>query len=282
MASPRSQMEALRLGTLDAEEAASLVLLHEHGISPQEIAFQKCLIGVDALLRKHDISVNSDFISYAWEEQGSAELARLHTFLKRLSKDLGSLGRKVFLDIENMTGRLEATMRTEIFASDYFLLIGSPRYKQRAAEQTSVAFEYRLMSDKINQSPTPQSDKMLLPVWYSGTFDEAFPPGVSEHLIRDFRNPQQYYHGLLGLSEPVGLIPHLYPVLAKGGLLHAEYRSLLDAFESQLKFLGARQEVFVSQGGLTQEQLKAQALQSLKSGYCSNKNRVPSVKLRNL
>jgi len=211
----------------------------------QESAYQKALRDTSILLKNHNVQPKSAFISYAWEDESTIEgreaNEKLQGWLRRISKDLGAVGVRVFLDIEGMQGKMSNWMQASIEQSDYFLLIGTPRYKIRAGLETNVAFEYQRILQKLqnaNQSST------LLPLLYAGDFATSFPAGVTEYLIRDFRPMERYYHHLLGLVKPLGIVPNIYPDLEKNGQYYQEYSwlfelfsNLLSSFEAQVRNL---------------------------------------------
>ncbi|MBS0351650.1 MAG: toll/interleukin-1 receptor domain-containing protein, partial [Proteobacteria bacterium] len=71
------------------------------------------------------------FISYAWEEEGSARVGHLQKLLRRLAEDLRSAGLNPWLDLVNLSGDIDAQMREGIATSQHVLAIGSKRYAQR-------------------------------------------------------------------------------------------------------------------------------------------------------
>ena len=66
------------------------------------------------------------FLSYAWEATDS-ENVRLQQWLKRVASDLRAAGfDEVFLDVEEMTGQMEETMRAKINQSDVISFACTP------------------------------------------------------------------------------------------------------------------------------------------------------------
>ena len=161
---------------------------------------------------------------------------RLQAWLRRITHDLETIGIKVFLDIEGMKGKMSGWMEQSIAESDHILLIGTPRYKIRAGQETNVAFEFKHILKKLEKAENPS---LLLPLLYSGDFMSSFPTGVTEHLIRDFRRMEQYYNYLLGLVKPLGIVPNIYPDLEKSGRYHQEYMWLFESFAKQMALLEA-------------------------------------------
>jgi len=55
----------------------------------------------------------------------------------------------------------------------------------------------------------------LIPLLYDGEYSNTFPGATLEHLIRDFRKPEDYPLLMTGLINPIGVIPTLFPILAE-------------------------------------------------------------------
>ncbi len=240
MAVSRSQMPIL-LEDLSGAEVAHLQLLEEEqGVSPQEDAFQRYLRSIQDLLSQYQIAAPKIFISHSLEVEENGERTLLLNFLKRLSQNLRTLGLSVFFDLETAKEQVEARMRDAIVNSDYFLVVGTPVYKQKSLDdQATIALEYQLLMEKISQSPAPQKDRMLVPVCYSGSFEDAFPENVPQCPMHDFRDPQHYYQSFIGLDSLLGLVAHLYPALSTNSVFQSPARFLLADFERALA-LGAQ------------------------------------------
>jgi hypothetical protein len=159
------------------------------------------------------------FISYAWEENDPAATKALQRHLIKFQKHLEMLGGKssVFLDVTHMDGNMRKRMRDGIENSNCVFLIGTPQYKKRAATDTAVAYEYKLVMQKWQRG-----EGQPIPLLYSGKFETSFPdesalgsrkkklsPSMKDFLIRD-GNPEAYYTIMAGLKNPLGIIPSLY------------------------------------------------------------------------
>lgn len=146
------------------------------------------------------------------------------------------MGTKVYLDITEIKGEISAWMKEGINESDYIILIGTPRYKQRASQETNVKFEYERITEKLASS---SNRALLLPLLYSGDFNTSFPEPVLKHLIRDFRRTENYHQYLLGLIKPLGMVPHIYPDLEEEQHYRQEYTWLLESFSQKIQSLEA-------------------------------------------
>jgi hypothetical protein len=199
-----------------------------------KLIYQTTLNNISTILRNHVNRSKSVFISYAWEEK-QEDNKSLQDLLWRISEDLRTVGITVYLDITNMKGNMESWMKESIDSSDFVMLIGTPRYKARASQNdTNVAFEFQLIQQKLNSTNITYT---LLPLLYYGDFQTSFPSGVDKYLIRDFRDMGKYYHNLLGVAKPLGILPNIYPELEMNGRLHAEYMTIYELFETKIKLL---------------------------------------------
>jgi uncharacterized protein YjbI with pentapeptide repeats len=113
------------------------------------------------------------FISYAWEGDKTA-LARQQKHLARISRDLSTLGIPTWLDIERMTGDIDEQMAGNIKDSTYAFVIGTPRYTERAGQDTNVKKEYLAIVAKEKQG-----DLKVFPLQFLG--DNAFPSDFIHH-----------------------------------------------------------------------------------------------------
>jgi len=153
----------------------------------------------------------------------------------RLETDLGKLGIGIFLDIKDLYGNMREWMKKSIEASDYIILIGTPRLKERVGQDTHAAYEFTLIRAKNENNPN-----VLIPLLYAGEFNTAFPGEISKiDLIRDIRNEKFYWKMMVGLVNPIGLVPSLFSALRKDH----DYKSLLEGFEAKLQIFKHEAEI---------------------------------------
>ena len=83
------------------------------------------------------------FISYAWETHGADNVV-LQNRLKSLDQDLMEAGiEKVFLDLKQMDGNVEAAMKENLAKSQVVIVIATTWYKQRVQNRkTNAGIEY--------------------------------------------------------------------------------------------------------------------------------------------
>jgi Ran GTPase-activating protein (RanGAP) involved in mRNA processing and transport/predicted Ser/Thr protein kinase len=174
----------------------------------EDTAFKTFLTDVKKVLKGRSIAPPTCFISYAWEEDPE-DNKRLQTWLKQLCDHLTQLGAKVYLDITHLDGNMKTYMSEKIQESNYILLIGTPRFKERAEDPTThLGFEIQHALARTELHP-----HALVPLLYAGRFATAFPVNViKELLIRDMRNPRHYYYQMAQLENPLGLIPGLWGI----------------------------------------------------------------------
>jgi TPR repeat protein len=206
-------------------------------LQKQENLLQDFMGKIKTLIDKNKLEARSCFFSYAWEDEstpfGKEANAKLQNCLERLARDLKKVNVAVFLDVESMQGDMKKCMKENIKKSDYIVLIGTPRYKERAGQDTNVAFEFKRIQRKVRAEKKNGNTNILLPLLYSGDFGTSFPKKVTENLIRDIRESTHYCHVLIGNKKPLGLIPHMYPEFHEGGAYHLEYSALLQIFTLQ-------------------------------------------------
>lgn len=85
---------------------------------------------------------------------------------------------------------------------------------------TNVAFEFGFALEKKEQRPDA-----IIPLLYSGDFRTSFPDKIFDILIRDMRGSNDYYDLLIGLNNPLGIIPAMCTELARS----EEYKALLNS-----------------------------------------------------
>ena len=96
---------------------------------------------------------------------------------------------------------------------------------------TNVAFEFGLTLEKGKSNPSS-----LVPLLYKGEHNTSFPlPILANALIRSMSMKEQkdYYHLLVGLSNPLGIIPAIYSTLKD----NKRYKELVENFKLKVKEL---------------------------------------------
>jgi myosin heavy subunit len=227
--------------------AKQLEIYRKHGLSPKEKAFQETLDELKRLFKNHQPP--KCFISYAWEDRStpSGEEANLHMqqWIGRLTNDLRKLGMQVFFDLDNMKNNLKSTMIDNITRSDYFIIICTPRWKERIQDGLTATLmklidneQFEQLEEGLKQLETnpsgssefnPKNNAALefvhiwkksetctiLPICYMGSIKDATLPCIRAHFIRkvdDVHKDENYYGVLLKTSDPLGIIPNIYQV----------------------------------------------------------------------
>ncbi len=78
------------------------------------------------------------FISYAWEDErvakGKVKNKKLQERLMKLQEDLECLGIETFIDMKYMQGNMRQTMKQNLEAADFVIVIGTPCFKKKALQ----------------------------------------------------------------------------------------------------------------------------------------------------
>lgn len=93
------------------------------------------------LLKANSAQNPQVFISYAWEPAGLSR-EQQHFYLRSVAANLRQLGLRPWLDVEQMSGDIDAQMAGNIQESSIVLVIGSPLYAKRSSMETNVRKEY--------------------------------------------------------------------------------------------------------------------------------------------
>lgn len=174
-------------------------LLQEEICQPILHSFLEALTENDHLPSSKPVPLKQAFISYAWPPN-PVDCTALQCTLVRLVKDLSKARIKVLLDIQHLTLGVDINkfMENGIKTSDYILLIGTPRLKDRitflpdGSPANNATVEFMHISNKVKSHPS-----CLLPLWFYGTTSiDAFPshPIIERRQLYDFRNESDYYH----------------------------------------------------------------------------------------
>jgi len=213
--------------------AESAVELKEKAVKAEKLRlFERTLVDVREMTRARNLVPSKVFFTYAWENDEKTN-NELQAFLNDLRDNLLMAGVKdVFYDIYDMQGNMKETMKTRIEDADLIILIGTPRYRQRALDtSTNVAYEFQQVIEKLKSNP-----HALLPILYSGSFTESFPDMVGENLVRfkeknGMNSLDLSFTNLLGLNNPIGILGIVYPGLERIN----EYVLVVERFIRDLK-----------------------------------------------
>jgi len=109
--------------------------------------FNKYLSSIKKILQQAQVNPPPCFISYAWESD-KEDNKKLQTWLSRLKEDLELVGVKTFLDIYNMHGHMRSCMESNISQGGFVLLIGTPKFKERAEQGILSANWHNIKNNK--------------------------------------------------------------------------------------------------------------------------------------
>jgi len=169
-----------------------------------------------------------------------------------------------------MQGNMRQTMKENISKSDFFIVIGTPRFKQRVDEglpkklkkciqngekeklvdyletletgsgntnyhefnpTNNVAFEMAHIWTKVLVKP-----ESLLPLLFYGDSDSSFPSFFQPFYRHDARaRDRKNYHNIMAsLANPIGLISRVFQLnSAQKPLFYKDYVSLYEKFKSK-------------------------------------------------
>jgi len=183
------------------------------------------LAQIQQYLIQHNKPQLRGFISFAWEKDG-AKNAVLQEWLKTLQEDLMHAGfADVFLDIKNMSGNLQETMRAGLANSQVIFFICNPRFVARLKEadkERGLGFE---VQEVLAAAKKSGSELMVLPILQAGTPEESIPELLQEfvdkHGFIDFS--KEYQKKLTGFMDADGLIPKAYQI----NVQDREYQAIL-------------------------------------------------------
>lgn len=191
------------------EESPEFLQARPH--NPQ-IAWHALLEGIHVFAKERGL-VKKAFISYTWPPEGDERNA-LHAFLRRLQNDFERAGIQTFLDVRDMQGKMDVLMRENIAASDFVLPILTPdfltRVEERGKTPNNLQLEFQWMMEKYKANPA-----CVLPILYIGGFREVVQGSLtplSKQLIYRLQANIQLEPYLVGLSDPLGLIPVMYGI----------------------------------------------------------------------
>lgn len=182
--------------------------LSDEDYTRQETSWRQALKDIHTLAKRRHLN-KKVFISYAWPTE-PAMRDQLQRWLKQLQDDLQRAGINVFYDLRDMKGHLDTTMQQQIENSDFVIPVLTPEFLSRVQNsETHLAFEFRLMLEKVNRERGG-----LLPVLHAGTLEGVVQGPLlplMSYLIY-IGKIDRFDELLVGLSDPVGLIPTIYGI----------------------------------------------------------------------
>jgi hypothetical protein len=186
------------------------------------------------------------FISYAWEGDKTA-LTRQQQHLARIAHDLTMVGLPTWLDIEQMTGNIDAQMADNIANSQIAIVIGTPRYTERTKQDTNVKKEYEAILARAKKDAN--TDKFtLIPIQFLANAPQntALPTGLLNYPnMIDFQGIDDGVDYLNHLADPqIGIIPKL---LVKTSEQQQRYLNAHSKLQTELQRLVGKHLV-VNQG----------------------------------
>ncbi len=250
---PAALPQAMQEMNEEAEDNAQAITLKSKALQTEFEVFLSTLnqaLVQKGLLQPETGENPQAFISYAWEPAGERR-TRQQGHLLNIAHHLTALGFPTWLDIERMTGDIDAQMTLNIEESRYALIIGTPLYTERSEKETNVKKEYSAIEhanvmDAFNNRnrAVPLTIFSLQfaddgPTQDNGPIYKAFPAVLPKTNRHDFRGIDDTLEYIRCMSE--GLIPDLLRSLAPNNPdLEAEYQAYLQVFQEQLALVPAK------------------------------------------
>jgi DNA repair exonuclease SbcCD ATPase subunit len=256
--------------------AKQLQIFQKHGLHPKERAFQQMLGDLRHLFKKHRLPSPKCFISYAWEDN-STTVGRdanlyMQQWIERLTNDLQKLGMQVFFDLQNMCGNLKLTMMKNISESDQFIIICTPRWKERIEEGLTSTLKNCIEKNQLEAldrglqlAETDQSSEFnpknnatfefvhiwkrsgscsIIPVCLTGSIPNATVSCLRSLFIRkidDIHKDESYYGMLINLFNPLGIIPDFYQIQNVGQReCFKDYKILFERFDTIIRSIDSK------------------------------------------
>jgi hypothetical protein len=280
--SAKGESQELHLSYQRAREKSELLekqleVFTLYGLSPEENAFQQALKEIKLVFKKSQLQSPKVFVSYACDPS-------LQKWITRLSKDLQTVGSKVFFDLDDMHGNVKDSLKQHIDQSNYFISVCTPRWKERletgltdsirqciqsndiAALESgllsaytsnqpdhefmplnNLSFEFIHFWTKVKKDP---SSNHLIFLHYDGHRRDIILPMIQNeifHMARELRE-LEYHQILVRLSAPLGIVPIIFGVKKEGqeGTLKS-YKLIMEAFDSKMKTINLEKEKLFSQ-----------------------------------
>jgi len=242
-----------------------LKIFQQHGLSPEEKAFQDVLEEVRVLQLSHQEVAPKCFISCTWESV-QADNKPMQFWLGKLSKDLRKVGSRVFFYLDDMARNLRNTMRHNIDNSNCFFILCTPQWNKKIASGlTSTLKEHlennqaaemdaglhTLTTDKPNKDfdPTnhvayefvhiwtkvrlhPDSNQLILLHFSGALHDAALPMMKEDSNYQVTEHTDEAYHQLFIHDFLTTIFK-----LKEGEANFEHYPSLVDAFSTKMTTL---------------------------------------------
>jgi small GTP-binding protein len=194
--------------------AAKAQVESQREAAEQRTRFEQAVFRLRAYVAEQSIKLPTCFISYAW---GVPEQERWVE--KRLAADLQKAGIEVLLDRWHNAqfGASVARFIERIEESEYVVVVGTPLYRQKAKNITSIdgnvaAAEWDLAG--IRMLATEEQKRSVLPILLSGKESESFPGLLRGRVYADFRDEQAYFARAFDLVLSIYRIPPNHPAVA--------------------------------------------------------------------
>eukprot|EP00026_Physarum_polycephalum_P004710 Phypoly_transcript_04733.p1 GENE.Phypoly_transcript_04733~~Phypoly_transcript_04733.p1 ORF type:complete len:651 (+),score=123.30 Phypoly_transcript_04733:148-2100(+) len=173
------------------------------------------------------------FISYAWPVT-LEERTKLQTKLRQIRDDLGMAGIDAQLDLANMQGNIMQFMENGIQAAHKYILICTPRLKERAAEASNnLVTELGFAINRMTTVPG-----FIIPLLVEGTGETSIPKVIgnqSNTVIADllYLDVTGDYEDKMVQMEPLGLIPMILGLGDNNNSYRFAYSAAFDRYTLQ-------------------------------------------------
>lgn len=125
-----------------------------------------------------------------------------------------------WLDTENSIKEAQPSESTNAMLEKIFHRLESRKYK----DVTNVQYEMGVYMDNLNNSKNT-----LMPIIFEGSIEKSFPSVMKNFLIRNIRKQPDYYYQMMALTNPLGIIPTIFPELIR----NYEYVKLVNDMEKK-------------------------------------------------
>jgi len=176
-------------------------------------------------------NITKVFFSYAWYLD-KQENGILQSFLLSLRDDLMAVGIEVLLDITNISGNITDYMKSGIETSDFIIIIGTKRLKERYEEKNEKQNNLQIEIKSALEKSKSKSNSVI-PIVKEYSMKESIPSDLHNFMCVDFTKMEKYEEYLFGLENPRGLIPTLLNIN-----IDARYKDCIKTLPSFETFQG--------------------------------------------